>query len=181
MKKAEIKTRYPNGIYRDNLGNVVCSCDGCLNYTSPKPGKSLDKWFEREGVEKKRHKDVCDICEYVEGLKWNPRKYATYKFKVPYCESSNGVEDKNGKFGCGCGFTKDEWDTSVLPEIKKGNLEPAKHWFSALGVDHLDGNHSNDKEENLSTVCGSHHNQKTRVNGDNLSNSKKFKKSMEEC
>ena len=80
-------------------------------------------------------------------------KHPYLKYRKTYCEN------RDGRFGFKCTFTPPPGH--VLEEL--GLREDFMGW---LQVDHKNGNHFDNREENLQTLCANCHNVKTFSNGD---------------
>ena len=85
------------------------------------------------------------------------------KYRKNYCENIDG------RLGFKCTFTAPtpEQLTSI------GMREDYQGW---LQVDHIDGNHLNNDESNLQTLCACCHNVKTFANGDHATPGRKTRK-----
>lgn len=85
------------------------------------------------------------------------------KYRKDYCEN------KDGRLGFKC--------TYVAPteeQLVESGLRP--DFMGWLQVDHIDGNHTNNKEENLQTLCANCHNIKTFQAGDYATPGRKTRK-----
>ena len=93
-------------------------------------------------------------------------EYRWYLEEVGYCENAKGNRKGFLNFDC----------TATFPELTGSRR------FLFYDVDHKDGNPSNNKRENLQTLCKCCHAYKTIINGDGQTKGrKKIKEESKKC
>ena len=156
--------------YRDKDGVKhqwpTCEVPGCKkkaqNATggdNPKPRKSvtLRERFGGEGF-------ICS-SHHTKNLARNAgmshNSFHPYlKYRKDYCENIDG------RLGFVCTYEPPS-------ELVKEEMGLEKDFKGFLHTDHIDGNPTNNVEENMQTLCANCHTFKTYINGDNLTEGRK--------
>ena len=141
---------------KHNCEGFVCSKHHNGNISKKHGGKSMALIIANNaGFETVRaHEEHCAAAEGFKSVTaWKNSKHPYLKYRKTYCEN------RDGRFGFECTFTPPP--AYVLEEL--GLQEDFMGW---LQVDHKNGNHLDNREENLQTLCANCHNVKTFANGD---------------
>ena len=143
-----------------------CQVEGCTR--NAQLTTSLKEWKFRKSnwVRERYNVEEGHVCqwhhdEYI-ALELNgaTSKTAFKNSRHPYLQYRKGFcENQDGRFGFKCTFTAPP--SYVLEEL--GLNTDFQGW---LQVDHKNGNHLDNREENLQTLCVNCHNVKTFANGD---------------
>lgn len=93
----------------------------------------------------------ANICEMHFGIKYQKNGWQYKVFRKKYCENTDG------RLGFKC--------TTTITDLLPTEFQ--------LDADHIDGNPSNNVEENIQTLCKACHAVKTHLNKDYLSDGRK--------
>lgn len=99
------------------------------------------------------HRIATELNGFTSITAFSNSRHPYLKYRKNYCEN------RDGRFGFKCTFTSPP--SYVLEEL--GLTADYMGW---LQVDHIDGNHTNNCESNLQTLCGNCHKVKTDFAGD---------------
>ena len=95
---------------------------------------------------------------------WTNSKHPYLKYRKSYCEN------QDGRLGFNCTFVPPTREQlTLMPNVETS----FRGW---LQVDHIDGNHKNNKEQNLQTLCACCHTIKTAVFKDYATPGRKTRK-----
>jgi len=124
--------------YSDHESRPKCSIKGCTNYAHNSGRRKDGSIVWRKNPDDLTHRGY--ICmEHHEARLWEYKQYRL--FKKDYCEN------EDGRLGFVCPVTVTK---KIYPVM-------------SYEVDHIDGNPSNWKQENLQTLCPICHGIKTRL------------------
>jgi 5-methylcytosine-specific restriction endonuclease McrA len=143
-----------------------CEVPGCnkiaQNLTGGEnPGRRKSSWIrERYGVENgwccsyhHTHRIATELNGYESITAFSNSRHPYLKYRKDYCENVDG------RLGFKCTYSSPSSETL----LEMGLTSDFKGW---LQVDHIDGNHTNNDESNLQTLCACCHSIKTFQAGD---------------
>lgn len=158
----------------------ICEVPGCCkpahNTTGGEnPKRRKSSWVrERYGVENgwccsyhHTHRIATELNGYSSNTAFSNSRHPYLKYRKNYCENIDG------RLGFKCTYTSPTHE--VLLEL--GLTEDFLGW---LQVDHKDGNHTNNDECNLQTLCATCHTIKTAIYKDYATPGRKTLKKMKE-
>lgn len=164
----------------DNNNVPKCQVPGCnkvaQNLTGGEnPKRRKSSWVREEyGVEEgwvcsyhHAERIAIELNGFSSITAFTNSRHPYLKYRKDYCEN------KDGRLGFTCDYT----GPTKEQLIEAGLGEDYMGW---LQVDHIDGNHINNKEENLQTLCANCHNIKTFQAGDYATPGRKTLKKMQD-
>ena len=127
-------------MYSSSNPNRVCCVEGCDRVGQNMGGARIDGSIKRRAYCADHHRERQASKKGLTPRQWENSFHPYRKFRKDYCENTDG------RLGFVC--------TTTI------------HWEGMLQVDHIDGDPTNNVEENTQTLCACCHAYKGWANGD---------------